>query len=423
VLYCSTVAGVERKGKQLCMILDCVKPIEVDGEKHKRVYLFIHMGMTGRISTPGDVPALESLEASDEYPPPHTYLNWSVVDSKKNVIAEASFSDPRKFGSVELAVDQSALDELATDGLTLEEDGKVEEVVAGLTGQSKPIKAILLDQKKVVSGVGNWVADEIMYQCEMHPEQKYLKREEAELVVSKLISILKTSVDHLKRKEDFPQDWMFGYRWTKKRKEAKDSKGRAITFVKSGGRTSAIVPSIQKLQGRENSAGSKAGAKAVKKGEDKNEPMPKKRASRRQPAKKKESPEVEDDKDAADEEGQKSRPKKGNRLKKDASSSKDDEQSSEEVPTKNKSDRRKSSRKQKQEKDEAEEAPASKKKRIEEKQSSSDVDDAGEAEEGVKPKTAANRRKKAVNKVPKKRKTSEGSDRPRRGTRSRTGSS
>lgn len=257
-----TIADITRKGKLLCMALNCIKPIEVEGKKHKRVYLFLHMGMTGRISSPGNVPALKELSASNEYPPPHTYMTWSVVGSKQKVLAEASYSDPRKFGSVELAVDQNAFDQMAPDGLTLEEDGKTEDVIVALTKQSKPIKAILLDQKRAVSGVGNWVADEIMYQCKMHPEQKHLTRDEAESVVAKLASILKTAVDHLKRNEDFPDDWMFEYRWTKKRKEAKDSQGRVIAFVKSGGRTSAIVPTIQKLQGREKTPKKKAGAKA-----------------------------------------------------------------------------------------------------------------------------------------------------------------
>lgn len=289
-----TVLDVKRKGKQLCMVLDCIKPIEIDGEKRKQAFLFVHMGMTGRISAPGEVPSLKELKEGDEYPPPYTYMSWKVVDSKKKVIAEASFSDPRKFGSVELKVDDSSLDELAPDGLSLEEDGKVEEVVEALTEQTKPIKAILLDQKKVVCGVGNWVADEIMYQCEIHPEQKFLTKAEAELVVAKMTSILKIAVDHLKRKEDFPEDWMFNYRWTKKRKDSKDSQGRTIDFVKSGGRTSAIVASIQKLQGREKSVKSKPAGKAKA-------PAQKKKPSKQTAAKKKDEAKVETKKDYNDE--------------------------------------------------------------------------------------------------------------------------
>ena len=137
------VKEVLRKGKLICLVLECVE------KQVGNVYLFLHMGMTGRISTPTYVPTLESLSNDVSYPPSHTHLTF------KTHTTEACFSDPRKFGSVTLETSLLPFDDLAPDALT---DFDVEKLVC----QSMGIKSVLLNQKKVVSGVGNWVADETL---------------------------------------------------------------------------------------------------------------------------------------------------------------------------------------------------------------------------------------------------------------------
>lgn len=226
------VKDVIRKGKLICMVLDCIEKVE----NESTVYLFLHMGMTGRISTPSNVPKLESLKDT-EYPPPYTYLTFST-DSER-----ACFSDPRKFGSVSLATSMSAFDELAPDAQTLFD-------VNGLVGQSLGIKALLLNQKRVVSGVGNWIADEALYQAAIHPEQAYLTLDQATILREKLHFILDTAISCLSCREEFPASWLFHCRWSKRASNSgnaiKDPQGRSVVFLKAGGRTSAVVPSIQK---------------------------------------------------------------------------------------------------------------------------------------------------------------------------------
>ena len=266
------VKNVLRKGKLICMELECIeKKIEnqdckscvrpmhltkdarssiMDKYSHlltfdslsavKDVYLYLHMGMTGRISTKQHVPILESLTET-EYPPPHTYLTFKT-DS-----AEASFSDPRKFGSVTLSTSLSEFDDLATDAL---EPFDVEKLV----GQSTGIKAILLNQKRAISGVGNWVADEVLYQSHLHPEQTFLTLSEATLLKEKLHSVLTTAVSCLNDRREFPATWLFHCRWGKRKtnngKKVKDPEGRNVVFLTAAGRTSAIVPSIQVKRSR-----------------------------------------------------------------------------------------------------------------------------------------------------------------------------
>lgn len=246
------VADVLRKGKLICMVLT---------EKSNRPnnttrYLFLHMGMTGRISTPECIPKLQELSDADIYPPPHTYLRL-VAGSE-----EACFSDPRKFGAIYL---KDALEDefriLAPDawtstipvqrkttkGGTGDDDDSIRtDILSKLTHKSLGIKAILLNQKRALCGVGNWVADEVLYQTKLHPDQNHLTNEQGEDILNRLYAILDEAVGCLSRDEEFPKEWLFHYRWNKRgRSKSKDAHGRAITFVTSGGRTSAIVPSIQ----------------------------------------------------------------------------------------------------------------------------------------------------------------------------------
>jgi len=214
------------------------------------------MGMTGRISTENHVPTLESLN-SVEYPPPHTYLTF------KTQSAEACYSDPRKFGSVTLSTSLSQFDELAPDALAPVD---LEELVAG---QSMGIKALLLNQKRVVSGVGNWVADEVLYQSRIHPEQTYLTLPQATLLKEKLRLILNTAVACLENREEFPASWLFRCRWSKRSAKSgnkvTDSEGRNVIFLTAAGRTSALVPSIQVKRSQKPKKDSVATSKSQKK--------------------------------------------------------------------------------------------------------------------------------------------------------------
>ena len=235
------VSDVQRKGKLICLILR--------SDKYKKTsYLFVHMGMTGRISNPSFVPSLESLKKNTEYPPPYSYLQFSNGD------AEACFSDPRKFGSIQLKDSLQDFDDLAPDAL---KDMIVHKskILEKIRNQSAGIKGILLDQKRSLSGVGNWVADEVLYQIEMHPDQNFLTTDQANTLLDTLYNILKIAVEC--RDNSYPNEWLFHYRWNSK-KTTKDAHGRLVTFITSGGRTSAIVPSIQKKKSQvkeENKSG------------------------------------------------------------------------------------------------------------------------------------------------------------------------
>jgi formamidopyrimidine-DNA glycosylase len=250
--YC---VDVMRKGKLLCMVLEILQNDSLPATGAAGVesvvsksdndsttatittkYLFLHMGMTGRVTAPGRVTVLENVKDDGSvFPPPYSYL---MLQTNHYPVA---LSDPRKFSSLELSDSLKPFDELAEDALQCDID-----MAMKLCGKSTGVKAMLLDQKRVVSGVGNWVADEVLYQLELHPDQTQLTNEQARNVLLKLQEILQIAIDCLNRNEKYPDTWLFNYRWTKK-KASTDFQGRPLTFLQSGGRTSATVASIQRL--------------------------------------------------------------------------------------------------------------------------------------------------------------------------------
>mmetsp|Transcript_33846 Transcript_33846/g.81413 ORF Transcript_33846/g.81413 Transcript_33846/m.81413 type:complete len:356 (-) Transcript_33846:92-1159(-) len=255
------VTEARRKGKQICLN---IQPKKNKKAKNQPRYLMVHMGMTGSISTPTSSLRLQEVKYSTDFPPPYTYLQFTAGS------IQACFADPRKFGSILLKDSDEEFNDLAPDAWTDldipdisndfvddEEQYNVEEciscpttisVVQKLAGKSTGIKALLLDQKRAVCGVGNWVADEVLYQCRMHPDQNYLTELQCHNLLFKLHGILEEAVSCLHKGEEFPSEWLFHYRWSNKGKgtTSQDFNGKTITFVTSGGRTSAVVPSLQK---------------------------------------------------------------------------------------------------------------------------------------------------------------------------------
>lgn len=63
--------------------------------------------------------------------------------------------------------------------------------------------------------------------------------------------VCSTSLDVLADSEKFPEHWLFKHRWGKGKKTqpAVLPNGAKITFITVGGRTSAVVPSVQKKTG------------------------------------------------------------------------------------------------------------------------------------------------------------------------------
>ena len=198
----------------------------------------------------------KSFKVDASFPP-----KFSKMMIEMNCGAKLAFSDPRRLGRILLREDPlgtTPISDLAADALLAVPSR--ETFVTALRPLSSAIKAALLDQSRVVSGVGNWMADEICYQARVHPGSPCcsLSISQFEAIRHSLECVTCTAVECLRKGKEYPSSWLFHFRWEKgKSKEIpRDADGMAITFDEVGGRTSAIVLSRQS-KGQDGSVGKK----------------------------------------------------------------------------------------------------------------------------------------------------------------------
>jgi formamidopyrimidine-DNA glycosylase len=108
-------------------------------------------------------------------------------------------TDPRRFGTGELLLGTAALEEFFAARLGLEpldERFTVEHLRAVTRGRRTPIKALLLDQRKI-AGVGNIYADEALHRAGVHPlrEAGRLRGRQHGALREALIAALSAGID------------------------------------------------------------------------------------------------------------------------------------------------------------------------------------------------------------------------------------
>jgi formamidopyrimidine-DNA glycosylase len=119
----------------------------------EKVWLRLHFGMTG---------SLQYLKHERQAPPPHTRVLFVFVNKHR-----LAFDDQRKFGEIELLEDVDAFLEkraLGPDALKVPL-GQFKKIFSKHRGA---VKSILLNQK-LIAGIGNIYADEILFRIRMHP--------------------------------------------------------------------------------------------------------------------------------------------------------------------------------------------------------------------------------------------------------------
>jgi formamidopyrimidine-DNA glycosylase len=137
------VEGIRRRGKLLM--------VDTDGP-----VLGLRFGMTGRLLVDGDNPVGEL-----EYGPDRTDPGWRRFGLSFVEGGSLAIDDARRLGGVELWPDEAAL---GPDALSITR----RQLVAALDGVRAPIKAALLDQRRV-AGIGNLLADEVLWRAGIDP--------------------------------------------------------------------------------------------------------------------------------------------------------------------------------------------------------------------------------------------------------------
>jgi formamidopyrimidine-DNA glycosylase len=220
-----------------------------------------HFGMTGAMSVRGEgAMKYKSFEVdTTSWPPRFAKL---VVEFDSGVAL--AYTDPRRFGKVRLVRGDvrtsPPISQLGFDPLLAMPNADA--FVAAYAKRAAPIKAALLDQK-IAAGVGNWIADEVLYQARVHPETpaKQLSRAQLERIRTEMGNVVRKSVEANADADAFPEDWLFHRRWGK---VAGSVNGSRIEFITVGGRTTAFVPALQK-KGKAGDEASEAEAKPAKK--------------------------------------------------------------------------------------------------------------------------------------------------------------
>jgi formamidopyrimidine-DNA glycosylase len=242
------IVGAGQQGKYFWLVMD------------KAPHPLMHFGMTGWLKFKSEDTYYYRKkvgEEDDEEWPPRFWKFHLLTKGEPKV--EAAFVDSRRFARIRLldcaAHDIRKISPLKENGPdpVVDKELVTKDWLLELCRRKKiPIKALLLDQANI-SGIGNWVGDEIMYHAKMHPEQysNTLSDDQVTQLHQSLHYICATAVNLLADSDNYPEDWLFKHRWGKGKKDVPNSlpNGDKITFLTVGGRTSAVVPSRQRKTG------------------------------------------------------------------------------------------------------------------------------------------------------------------------------
>lgn len=249
-----TIIAAHRKGKNMWIQLDSPP------------FPSFQFGMAGAVYIKGVAVTKYKRSAvndNDEWPSKYSKLFIELDDG-----LEVSFTDKRRFAKVRLLENPASappISELGPDALL--EPMTEDELFKSLSKKKIGIKALILDQS-FISGVGNWIADEVLYQARIHPLQtaNSISKEKCAALHNALKEVIEKAVEVGADSSQFPSNWIFHNREKKPGKAFVD--GKKIEFISAGGRTSAYVPELQKLSGeqagKEMVQGKKKSSKKIK---------------------------------------------------------------------------------------------------------------------------------------------------------------
>ena len=226
------VRAVRRHGKHFWFELD------------RRPWLSVHFGMAGGLHTPRrrEVRLLSSGRRTEPgWPPRFTKLRLTFEGGHELAIA-----DGRRLGRIRLRRDPPTEPPIVALGF---------DALHGLPGAARfrelareraaPVKALLLDQS-FAAGVGNWIADEVLYQARIAPRRaaRSLSDPELDRLRARLRSVVRVAVGVRADSDRYPRSWLFHRRWSSR--PGVTVRGDAIRRETIAGRTAAWVPAIQR---------------------------------------------------------------------------------------------------------------------------------------------------------------------------------
>lgn len=172
-------------------------------------WLGIHLGMTGELS----------VQDSGHQPGKHDHL---VLIAGPHALV---FSDPRMFGKIEFAQGPAAPDWWARIAPAILSAAFTRTALAAFLQRrgKAPIKAVLLMQERF-PGIGNWMADEILWRSGIHPRRPAGSLVDAEIhtLWRECRNVCRLALRHIAGQGgklppdlnvNIPNSWLFNHRW------------------------------------------------------------------------------------------------------------------------------------------------------------------------------------------------------------------
>jgi len=204
-------------------------------------WLGIHLGMSGELR----------VEPPEYVPTKHDHL--ILVQKERQLV----FNDPRMFGGVLFYHGKNKpawWTKIAP--AVLSRAFSVKAVAAFLRRRARaPIKAVLLMQEQF-PGIGNWMADEILWRAAIHPQRSAgsLTSAETNVLHRECRHICRLALDTIAGKGRYlppdlnahiPKSWLFWHRWEDGGRCPKSKQPLRRETI--GGRTTCWSPACQKL--------------------------------------------------------------------------------------------------------------------------------------------------------------------------------
>lgn len=193
-------------------------------------WLHLHFGMTGDLE----------LFRHNELP---KYTRFVIQFEDGDKLA---YRDLRKFGVIEVVESPEAYrlsSNLGEDLLSITK----EDFIKSISNRKIAIKTALLDQKHY-AGIGNWIADEVLFNCGVHPNTSCQNLNEAQLeeLLLDAQKVVREAIQKDTHYGDFPAHFFVNYR--KEKAMHPDHPNSPVERLVVGGRGTFIVPEKQKLQ-------------------------------------------------------------------------------------------------------------------------------------------------------------------------------
>jgi formamidopyrimidine-DNA glycosylase len=221
----------DRRGKRMLFKFSGDNPEIIGARENVRSWLGVHLGMTGKIH----------VEQPNFRPAKHDHL---VLYQRERALV---FTDSRQFGRVRLhhgAGEPHWWKSDAPEIMSLEFNCEFLDHFLDRHRQA-PIKAVLLLQDGF-PGIGNWMADEILWRAKIRPSRRArsVRDRERAALLREIKFVVRRSLQTLgKDFSDPPRGWLIHQRWS--RNGICPRHRTPLRHATIGGRTTAWCPKCQ----------------------------------------------------------------------------------------------------------------------------------------------------------------------------------